>query len=380
MAAQANFVRVEVDAIEGSDGAAAAQPPPRTRLLCVVRGLLKKIKQTVLVGDQVRVVGIDWTDGRGEAAGRAALPRRGAGIPAPAWRAAVFTHSTSQAWLPRCVRAFTSAHCLRITCACPCEPAGMVEEVLPRRSELSDPSVANVDHVVLVFAADMPPFQPAQACCAAGLPSQPSQAGSSLACWVLRWAQPRLRRARCMRLRRWVWAAVTACQNTPVPTRNCCLVAAGARSCKRRVSPAKPTYTPTPRTPTPTLLPPLLQVTRYLVSAEGAGLPVTLVINKSDLVAAEDMQRIVDQVGKKEEGRGRRVGGGSGRKGCPRAKGRRGLGGEKGYISAGAALSLHQAVCTHSPPLVGPATIRSCAYTLTAPRRRWRAGATGRSP
>lgn len=74
MAAQANFVRVKVDAIEGSDGAAAAQPPPRTRLLCVVRGLLKKIKQSVLVGDQVRVVGIDWTDGRGEAAGRAALP------------------------------------------------------------------------------------------------------------------------------------------------------------------------------------------------------------------------------------------------------------------------------------------------------------------
>lgn len=38
----------------------------------------------------------------------------------------------------------------------------MVEEVLPRKSELSDPAVANVDHVVLVFAADMPPFQPVQ--------------------------------------------------------------------------------------------------------------------------------------------------------------------------------------------------------------------------
>lgn len=137
MAAQANFVRVKVESV---DGPAALDEPPRARLLCVVRGLLKKIKQTVLVGDTVRVVGIDWVDGR-----------------------------------------------------------GMVEEVLPRKSELSDPAVANVDHVVLVFAADMPPFQP-------------------------------------------------------------------------------------------------VQVTRYLVSSEAAGMPVTLLVNKSDLVSPEQMSSLVEQV------------------------------------------------------------------------------------
>lgn len=63
MAAQANFVRVKVDALEGGR---PGEAPPRPRLLCVVRALLKKIKQEVLVGDRVRLVGIDWTDGRGE--------------------------------------------------------------------------------------------------------------------------------------------------------------------------------------------------------------------------------------------------------------------------------------------------------------------------
>lgn len=37
----------------------------RTELLCTVRGILKKIKQSVLVGDRVRVAGIDWDDQRG---------------------------------------------------------------------------------------------------------------------------------------------------------------------------------------------------------------------------------------------------------------------------------------------------------------------------
>ncbi len=36
----------------------------------------------------------------------------------------------------------------------------MVAEVLPRRSELSDPAIANVDQIVLVFAAADPPFDP----------------------------------------------------------------------------------------------------------------------------------------------------------------------------------------------------------------------------
>jgi ribosome biogenesis GTPase len=35
-------------------------------LLCNVRALLKKIKQRVLVGDFVRVIGIDWVDNRGK--------------------------------------------------------------------------------------------------------------------------------------------------------------------------------------------------------------------------------------------------------------------------------------------------------------------------
>ena len=35
-------------------------------LLCIVRALLKKIRQTVLVGDNVKVVGIDWPAQRGD--------------------------------------------------------------------------------------------------------------------------------------------------------------------------------------------------------------------------------------------------------------------------------------------------------------------------
>lgn len=99
MAAQANFVRVKVDHVEGWDS-----PPPQTRLLCVVRALLKKMKREVLVGDRVRLVGIDWTDGR-----------------------------------------------------------GMVEDVLPREARLTEPPVANVNHVLLVFSLDMPPLQPSAA-------------------------------------------------------------------------------------------------------------------------------------------------------------------------------------------------------------------------
>jgi ribosome biogenesis GTPase / thiamine phosphate phosphatase len=60
MSAQANFVRIKVDRLDGSD-----DPPPQDRLLCVVRALLKKIKQQVMVGDHVKLVGIDWVDGRG---------------------------------------------------------------------------------------------------------------------------------------------------------------------------------------------------------------------------------------------------------------------------------------------------------------------------
>lgn len=99
VAAQANFLRVRVEEGDGVD-----KKPPQTQLLCVVRALLKKIKQTVLVGDRVKVIGIDWVDGR-----------------------------------------------------------GMVEEVLPRRSQLAEPPVANVNHVVLVFAMSKPVLQPGPA-------------------------------------------------------------------------------------------------------------------------------------------------------------------------------------------------------------------------
>ena len=72
-------------------------------LLCVVRALLKKIKQRVLVGDAVDVLGIDWVDQR-----------------------------------------------------------AMVETVHARRSELVDPPVANVDHALLVFALERPPLEAKQ--------------------------------------------------------------------------------------------------------------------------------------------------------------------------------------------------------------------------
>lgn len=72
--------------------------PPRTQLLCTVRALLKKINQRVLVGDRVRVHGIDWAEGR-----------------------------------------------------------GVVESVEQRNSELADPAIANVEHVLLLFGLTQPP-------------------------------------------------------------------------------------------------------------------------------------------------------------------------------------------------------------------------------
>ncbi|GIL71808.1 hypothetical protein Vretimale_759 [Volvox reticuliferus] len=113
-------------------------PRPR-RLLCSVRSLLRKLGQDVLVGDIVRVGSVDWREGR-----------------------------------------------------------GVVSEVLPRSSRLVDPSVANVDHVLLVFALDQPPFEE-------------------------------------------------------------------------------------------------LQVSRFLVAAEAAGLPFRLVLNKADLVGAEELSRRMEQ-------------------------------------------------------------------------------------
>eukprot|EP00884_Botryococcus_braunii_P018339 jgi/Botrbrau1/5189/Bobra.0172s0059.1 len=99
---QANFVRVAVDSVQskGTEGDHLSTQAGR-ELLCVVRGLLKKIKRQVLVGDRVRLVAVDWVEGR-----------------------------------------------------------GMVEDILPRTSVFPDPPVANVDQVLLVFGMSMPGWDP----------------------------------------------------------------------------------------------------------------------------------------------------------------------------------------------------------------------------
>ncbi|KAG0564651.1 hypothetical protein KC19_8G128300 [Ceratodon purpureus] len=130
IAAQANFMRVFIERtgqeeqVEGSfygddvegrrNGADAAASTSGvnawevncgakagTELLCVVRAVLKKIKRRVLVGDRVLVSGIDWVDRR-----------------------------------------------------------GMVEDVLDRRSEIAEPPVANVEHLLVLFAFDRPKLEP----------------------------------------------------------------------------------------------------------------------------------------------------------------------------------------------------------------------------
>lgn len=59
---EANFVTVRLN-----DRAELAETAPGPiDLLCSVRALLKKIKQTVLVGDSVQVDSIDWADNRGQ--------------------------------------------------------------------------------------------------------------------------------------------------------------------------------------------------------------------------------------------------------------------------------------------------------------------------
>lgn len=70
-------------------------------LLCVVRAVLKKIRRRVLVGDKVLVGSIDWVDRR-----------------------------------------------------------GMIENVFQRRSEILDPPVANVDHLLVLFSLGQPKLEP----------------------------------------------------------------------------------------------------------------------------------------------------------------------------------------------------------------------------
>lgn len=70
-------------------------------LLCVVRAVLKKIRRRVLVGDKVLVGAIDWVDRR-----------------------------------------------------------GMIENVFERETEVVDPPVANVDHLLVLFSMEQPKPEP----------------------------------------------------------------------------------------------------------------------------------------------------------------------------------------------------------------------------
>lgn len=107
-ASQANFMRVIVQSFpsgftSGTGGLNQTGPGDQgdgIELLCVVRALLKKIKRKVLVGDRVLVGSIDWTDRR-----------------------------------------------------------GMIENVFQRKTEISDPPIANVDHLVVFFSMDQPKLE-----------------------------------------------------------------------------------------------------------------------------------------------------------------------------------------------------------------------------
>ncbi|KAK6155252.1 hypothetical protein DH2020_009500 [Rehmannia glutinosa] len=95
--AQANFMRVVVNsALQQEDSGSLG-----VELLCVVKAVLKKIKRRVLVGDKVMVGSIDWVDRR-----------------------------------------------------------GMIENVFQRKSEILDPPVANVDHLLVLFSLEQPKIEP----------------------------------------------------------------------------------------------------------------------------------------------------------------------------------------------------------------------------
>lgn len=87
---------------EGDDrSSSSSSSKDGVELLCVVRAVLKKIRRRVLVGDKVLVGSIDWVDRR-----------------------------------------------------------GMIENVFQRRSEILDPPVANVDHLLVLFSLDQPKLEP----------------------------------------------------------------------------------------------------------------------------------------------------------------------------------------------------------------------------
>ncbi|XP_022725910.1 small ribosomal subunit biogenesis GTPase RsgA 1, mitochondrial [Durio zibethinus] len=108
-AAQANFMRVIVQAEQKPQGEETSSGPEEedsstkigVELLCVVKAVLKKIKRRVLVGDKVVVGSIDWVDRR-----------------------------------------------------------GLIENVFQRSSEIFDPPVANVDHLLVLFSMEQPRIEP----------------------------------------------------------------------------------------------------------------------------------------------------------------------------------------------------------------------------
>ena len=93
MIAQANYVRVRVNRVEGLPEGMA---PPQRELLCIVRALLKKIKQRVLVGDFVEVSSIDWTDARGAAR----LRKAPVDLPSPVWAGV----EVQQVYMRKCLK------------------------------------------------------------------------------------------------------------------------------------------------------------------------------------------------------------------------------------------------------------------------------------
>ncbi|XP_015076954.1 small ribosomal subunit biogenesis GTPase RsgA 1, mitochondrial isoform X1 [Solanum pennellii] len=104
---QANFMRVIVQhippetSVDPSGSFSKGSGEIGVELLCVVKAVLKKIKRRVLVGDKVLVGSIDWVD------------RRGA-----------------------------------------------IENVFQRKTEILDPPVANVDHLLVLFSMDQPKIEP----------------------------------------------------------------------------------------------------------------------------------------------------------------------------------------------------------------------------
>ncbi|VFQ93265.1 unnamed protein product [Cuscuta campestris] len=107
LASQANFMRVVVQSlppeargVSGASGDSGGTPGVGVELLCVVKALLKKIKRKVMVGDKVLVGSIDWIDRR-----------------------------------------------------------GMIENVFQRKCEISDPPVANVDHLLVLFSLEQPKLE-----------------------------------------------------------------------------------------------------------------------------------------------------------------------------------------------------------------------------